>query len=256
MLVAAQRDFFAEVRRLRGVHYTEEYARHRGTTTISIHLHDTPTSPLGPFVGIDPITKTARGKAMLQAMAFLRTVHNPHPQVDYLRFARCALDDVPILLFPESRPVGWFDRSDVIGVDMEGSPAALVQLACAMGVVIHRLDCPWVRTILDDPRHVHAIFGAHEANEVVRPYDVQGEVHKALPPIHARQPWSLTDVIGFLLLPNTIIVKDKTIHRRVDWTAVARSGQMTHEAALYAACDAWVTRALAMVQIHRDQSSG
>ena len=40
--------------------------------------------------------------------------------------------------------------------------------------------------------------------------------------------------------------KDKTIHQRVDWKAAASQRRLTEEALEYAACDAWITRQIAL----------
>lgn len=156
----------------------------------------------------------------------------------YLRAAAYVLGEVRAFA---AEPIGWFDEADTLGVDFEGMPPVLVQIACKHGVVVDRLRTAWVRRVLRDPRHLHCIFGQHERRLVARPLDVQAAVGRKWPVLGG--PWSLADAASLLLVPRVRLVKDKTIHTRVDWREAARARTLSSEALTYAAGDAWFTRA-------------
>ena len=140
-------------------------------------------------------------------------------------------------------PASWFDAPQLLGVDFEGTPPALVQIACADGVAIDAVDAPWASSVLADARHVHCVFGAHETARVANPLDLQAEVPCAVP----KHRWSLADACSLLLTPGVRLLKDRGIHARVDWRDAARRGALSPDAEAYAAADALATRALGLV---------
>ena len=179
--------------------------------------------------------------------ALLR-MENPCPiELAWVHFGKDLLRGKPLLLFPRHPPMHWFKRAQVVGVDFEGSPPRLVQIACERGVVVARCWATWVASVLQDRRLVHAVFGGHESHLVACPVDTQALVMDRHPTVRGHQ-WSLADATS-LVLPRydgVRLLKDKSIHRRINWHRCARQRQLTEEAAVYAATDAEATRRLAL----------
>lgn len=147
--------------------------------------------------------------------------------------AHKVLASVPIVV-GRSPPTSWFSTGDdVLGVDWEGQPPALVQIACKHGIALDIPSAPWVRGVLTDARFTHAVFGAHELPLVANGFDCQP----------GDKP-SLVEMTSRLLCPSVRLLKDPTIHQRVDWTSSA--SHLPEEAIRYAALDAWVTRRIAL----------
>jgi hypothetical protein len=132
----------------------------------------------------------------------------------------------PIRVFV-SPPAHWFTNAQVLGVDWEGQPRAIVQIACASGVYIDKANAPTALSILNDSKHVHCVFGEHEMHLVANPTNLQ---------LNPKQ--SLAELASITLYPTTRLQKDKSIHYRTDWT----SRNLSDEATRYAALDAELTR--------------
>ena len=136
----------------------------------------------------------------------------------------------------EEPPAEWYAEPDVIGIDWEGQPPCLVQVACRHGVAVDVADAPWVHALLGDKRHEHVVFGAHEVARVpAGARNVQRD-HRL----------SLAETLSRSHIPEVRLVKDPTIHKRVDWRRAAQERALTTEGAYYAALDAWATRKLAL----------
>lgn len=189
----------------------------------------------------------SRDDAVRRAVQWLSQLRDPcGVAVSFLDEAASVLRHLPILCFPARSPPGWFATPQIVGVDFEGQPAAIVQIACARGVVIESYTCKWVQDVLHDARHTHAIFGKHEAHMVATPYDAQAMVAAQYPQVHPHQPWSLTDAASMVLHPWKRLIKDKTIHARTDWRQCSSRRSLPRlEVRLYAALDAELTRRLA-----------
>lgn len=69
--------------------------------------------------------------------------------------------DKPIIAFQRPPPC-WFEQPQVLGVDWEGDPPVIVQIACKAGVYIDRTTSPFAKAVLRDARHKHCVFGQHE----------------------------------------------------------------------------------------------
>ena len=138
---------------------------------------------------------------------------------------------------------GWFVSPQVVGVDFEGmKPVRYVQIACDVGVVVHHVHTGWVQRVLRDRRHVHAIFGDHEAKYVANPRDMQTAAAKIVTPPHTG-PWSLADAVSIIMCPEWRITKDKSFARSGCFSQDARD--LTEDEVMYAAMDAHATRAMA-----------
>ena len=137
----------------------------------------------------------------------------------------------PVIRFRQP-PMEWFSDPQVLGIDWEGEPRAMIQVACKSGIVIDVHDAPWVARVLSDERHTHAVFGDHETHLVASPMNVQENIH-----------WSLAETVSRRLEPNVRFLKDKTIHERTDWQ---NPRACSEEALRYAAVDAIMTRRLGL----------
>jgi hypothetical protein len=180
--------------------------------------------------------KEAVRQVMTQGLALLQGVKDPCDKtmtaVDAWRASK-----QPMVLF-QPPPASWFADAQVLGIDFEGSPPALVQLACREGVYVDRVSSPTAQAILQDARHKHCVFGEHEMDMVACPCNLQTDKKQ-----------SLVELVSITLCPAIRVIKDKTIHARVDWTNAAAQQTLCDEAAEYAAADAYLTRKLA-VKMH------
>ena len=65
--------------------------------------------------------------------------------------------------FDDPFPQRWFRRGEICGVDFEGKTAGCPPLICQIGtrhgVLIRNFDDEDVQRVLNDKRHIHAIFG-------------------------------------------------------------------------------------------------
>ena len=131
-------------------------------------------------------------------------------------------------------PPSWFAEPDVVGVDWEGTPPRLVQVACRRGVAVDVAGAPWAAAVLRDARHAHVVFGAHEVALVAAGAAIDAQ--------RGDPSLSLAETFSRACCPDVRLTKDPTLHARTDWAAAARARRLPREAALYAALDAWATR--------------
>lgn len=146
--------------------------------------------------------------------------------------------DVPIYIFPKYPP--YVPEQGYVGVDFEGSPASMIQIAFENCILIAKIDDPFANGILKNTNYIHGIFGEHERKLVARPFDVQQVFTTARPP--ATKPrWSLADVTNMLELPGTgkRYKKNPSIHRWLPWHKPDKLPQWAFQ---YAAIDAEMTR--------------
>jgi hypothetical protein len=129
--------------------------------------------------------------------------------------------------------VNWFSDPQVLGIDWEGNPRAMIQIACASGIIIDVVNATWVAQVLSDARHTHTVFGDHETHLVANPKNVQENTN-----------WSLAETASRRLAPGVRFLKDKTIHVRTDWQ---NPRACSEEALCYAAVDALMTWLLGRV---------
>ncbi len=180
-------------------------------------------------------TKEARRKVMEKLITKLKhvsdpcTCERPWPSL----WAKVFQKSISIFQTP---PAEWFNEPQVLGVDWEGQPIALVQIACKRGVAIDAHDAPWVNSVLTDKRHNHAVFGKHEIHLVGNPMQIQ------------ESDISLAETVSRIYCPTVRLIKDKSIHDRVDWALCARREQLNSEAIAYAALDAEMTRLVAITK--------
>lgn len=185
--------------------------------------------------------KKARQHAMMRALYELRApaALSPLPWQTIVRSLA-----LPILTFPDAIPWDWFAGDpDVLGVDFEGTPPVVGQVCCRHGVWIDRLDR--IVLLLQDPRHLHVVFGEHETHLVTRPFELQAAMAERFPLPWGCAAWSLADAMSLMTEDlagerTTYFAKDASIHRRTDWAAA-----LSPEAIEYAASDAIATRSLA-----------
>lgn len=148
----------------------------------------------------------------------------------------------------------------IMGVDWEGTPPSLVQIAwrntlcdrffhdrarahsiwnkvfarkknhsdvpIEYVVYIDKVDSPVVRRILRDPKYTHCVFGEHEMKLVENPVNLQPDSMD-----------SLADTFSKTLYPNVRFKKDGRVHARTDWTC----SDLRTGAIQYAASDALAT---------------
>jgi len=157
---------------------------------------------------------------------------------------------LPIITFKEPKD-NWFDEPQILGIDFEGLPPALVQIGCRNGIVIENLYEPWVQHVLHDTRHIHYIFGKHESDLVGNPFDMQGYLVNKFP-IYKHE-WSLVDGLSLMYKPYIRYTKDRTIHIHTDWDSIANNRIINSHAKNYAANDALVTYKLATL-IHKERT--
>lgn len=134
-------------------------------------------------------------------------------------------------------PPSWFDNTSpqVLGIDFEGQPPCICQIACDRGVYIDEIDTPLVQQILRNPMFTHAVFGEHEMKYVMNGTNIQK--NKTL---------SLAETVSRYFYPKTRILKDKKIHEIADWK---KPSSLTVRLLRYAALDALVTRKIALMQL-------
>ena len=199
--------------------------------TLTVQTHTT--------VGVAPRTKDAIHAAMHDMLAHLATVPDPCTEtLPWTQVGASILPNFSVVAF-RTPPADWFEESQDLGVDWEGSPPCLVQIAGAhKRVAIDTVDAPWVTRVLGDARHRHGVFGAHELDMVANGYDVQP----------ADKP-SLAECFSRTCLPDVRFMKDKSIHGH--WERFAYDRELPHEALCYAALDAIVTRKLLLHQTRK-----
>lgn len=133
--------------------------------------------------------------------------------------------DVSIVHFAEP-PKDWRLHNCALGVDFEGSNKYLVQVACEDGVLVDRIDAPYVQKILRNPNSVHYVFGAHEEHLVANPVNLQ------------RDNLSLIEMYSRLVTPLQGYTK---LDYSGDGDDCARTKSIEADFLLYAATDAWAT---------------
>lgn len=195
-------------------------------------------------------TGTSKKNAKKNANNTILNILNdiPDPCIRKIDISNIKLNK-PIITFREPED-NWFDEPQILGIDFEGLPPALVQIGCRNGIVIENLYEPWVQHVLHDQRHIHYIFGEHENDLVGNPFDIQGYLINKFP-IY-KHPWSLVDGLSLMYNPFTRYTKDKSIHEYTDWAQIANDRIINDNAKDYAAIDAYITYKLAIL-IHREQ---
>ena len=195
---------------------------------------------MAPIIGRGsaPKSKHAIRLAMRDVWDAISTI--PDPCTDTLPFTDLwsALQKAVIAFTPP--PVQWFSHAQVLGVDWEGQPRAIVQIACKSGVYIDAADAAAALGILRDEKHVHCVFGEHEMHLVANPKNLQHDPKQ-----------SLAEVASILFCPTTRLQKDKSLHFWADWS----SPDLCTDAIRYAALDAEVTRRIGLRQLARGCTS-
>lgn len=144
----------------------------------------------------------------------------------------------------------------IVGVDFEGSPPTLAQIAFDNFVIVSSIDSPWIQRVLKSGAYTHAIFGAHEAHLVAKPFDIQGDFSRLYPPKQKPQ-WGLADLVNLLHVCSCQFryTKDSKIHKIVDWSD---HNNLSQWALKYAAIDAEMTLQIALIlkRIERSPTKG
>jgi hypothetical protein len=135
----------------------------------------------------------------------------------------------PSVVLFEPPPSSWFSEPQELGVDWEGQPPCIVQIACKQGVYIDDVSSNLAKRILADSRHTHYVFGAHEVDLVSNPVNLQTDPFT-----------SLAEYISLSFMPEIRLLKDKSIHIQTNWS----SRPLSDRAVRYAALDAFLTRRL------------
>ena len=122
--------------------------------------------------GIATKKKDAKRQAIMDVLPKVRALSDPCEEVlDWVDLWKLRLKK-PIVAF-QRPPAWWFDTPQVLGVDWEGDPPVLVQIACEAGVYIDRTTDSFAKSILEDKRHTHCVFGAHEVPMCANGVNVQ-----------------------------------------------------------------------------------
>ena len=233
-MMQVEQAFEKRIRHLRVAHHIQHVASGPAHRTVwTAHLSMTMADGREvvangvPF----PKRKEATRHALMRGLALLRDEDDPcDTTVSAVGVWRSSKQ--PTVCF-DSPPVHWFADAQILGVDFEGSPPVLVQIACREGVYVDRVSSPAAQAILRDERHTHCVFGEHETELVARPWNLQTDKKQ-----------SLVELVSITLCPSVRITKDKTIHERVDWASATARETLSAEATAYAAADAYLTRKL------------
>ena len=170
--------------------------------------------------------KMVKKMVYTEALRSLSTIKNPcDKEIPWKDLWNWSSIKRPICLF-EKPPDAWFEKDQVLGIDWEGSPPNIAQIACRSGVYIDKVDSIYIREILNDERHTHCVFGEHEMHLVANPINLQPNINT-----------SLSELVSLTFYPDTRFPKDKSIHKRVCWS----SNNLSEEAINYAATDAVIT---------------
>lgn len=127
-------------------------------------------------------------------------------------------------------PVSWFETPEILGIDFEGSPPIIVQIASKYGVYIDRIDSEEANRIMSDEKHKHCLFGAHEEKFVKNPINLQKDPKE-----------SLVELISKTFVPHIRFEKDKVFVSTTNWHTITSHDTKALE---YAALDAEMTRLL------------
>lgn len=183
-------------------------------------------------------TKDATRDAMKMLLDKLVSIPDPCVKnIAWLDLANKELTGVEVITFRNPQ-AHWFGTPQHVGVDWEGSPPCLVQIACAHGIGIDVISAPWVQFVLGDARHTHGVFGAHEMGLVANPVNLQTNPVISLPEMYSRT-----------FIPEYRIIKDRTFHTRIDWSSCAHLNILQEEGRVYAAFDAYATRKLLLAGV-------
>lgn len=189
-------------------------------------------------VGMGSKKKDAYKDAYCQCLDGLKNVQDPCSRtMQYCNMWNSNLLKKPVCLF-KLPPTSWFKKGQILGIDWEGLPPSLVQIDCASGVYVDTARSPTALKILNDVRHTHCVYGSHEMHMVANPVNLQEDVKV-----------SLVDAVSEAFLPDLRIIKDKSIHLRINWHACAAQKRFPNEAAIYAVIDAIMTRNLGIKKL-------
>ncbi len=145
----------------------------------------------------------------------------------------------PICIFMMP-PYNWFNEPQTLGIDWEGCPPSIVQIACKSGVYIDNCNALYVKEILNNEKHTHCVFGEHETHLVKNPLNLQ-----------LNNKVSLAELTSITFNPKIRFIKDKAIHKRINW----EDRPISREGILYAATDAEITRRLGITYIKKNNNS-
>ena len=149
-------------------------------------------------------------------------------------------------------------REGLVGVDFEGCPPVLVQVAAGSRVCVTPVGDAAAQRLLrcDELRHV--VFGFHEAGMVANPVDAQQLAAQRWPLPWGKKDWSLSQAFSLACSEisghDVVFVKNTEIHSRVDWSDW-ETLQLDEEALAYAASDALAHRFLGCCFLERFQSA-
>lgn len=181
--------------------------------------------------GINVAVRTCTGTKKQNAKkdcsrAILYALIRHEPPTTYQRAIPLQIpSNVSIVQFREP-PKDWGLHGHALGVDFEGANKHLVQIACEDGVLVDRIDAPYVQDILHNPNSVHYIFGAHEEHLVANPVNLQ------------RNNLSLIETYSRLLTPQQRYTK---LNYNGGGDECAQKSRMDRDFLIYAATDAWAT---------------
>ena len=142
----------------------------------------------------------------------------------------------PIICF-QCPPTHWFKYGEILGVDFEGNPPTLVQIACKDGILIDNISSICVKEILSKNSYIHAIFGKHEECFVKNPVNVQYD------------GLSLAEIVSRTFKPDIRILKNKMFHQEVNWRLSSQMKCLSKQQKEYAALDAEMTRRLGIFKL-------
>ena len=152
------------------VHEESRVLQYFSVYKVEVTRHDLKPPIVGH--GQAPTKKAARRHAIMAVMPRIWVLSDPCKfELGWVELWHHRLKK-PVVAF-ERPPAWWFEQPQVLGVDWEGSPPVLVQVACEAGVYIDRTSALLAKSILADKRHIHCVFGAHEVHMCANGVDVQ-----------------------------------------------------------------------------------
>lgn len=182
--------------------------------------------------GLAPRDKDAKRQAISQLLPYIDDIPDPCDKTIPFESLWGKVQK-PICVF-KPPPSHWFVIPEILGIDWEGSPRSIVQIACKHGVYIDFVGKGSTEQILKNKNHTHCVFGEHETHLVANPVNLQTDV---------KQP--LIEYISLAFFPKIRLLKDKQIHQDTDWQCTL-GNNLSSRALQYAALDAEMTRRLGL----------
>lgn len=201
-------------------------------------------------VGSAPKKKAAR-EAAFDAMAV-----SLEKALSRVKLDECPAEFLPVppsIVAFRPPPPHWFVDGGVVGVDFEGSPPTLAQIACDQGVYVDRLSK--AREVLQNKNLTHFVFGdPSEEKRVASPLNTQKVCKERWPLPYGIANYSLEGALSVAVenVAKTSVKlkkKNKDLRKTTDWSL---ADELSYKAIEYAATDAHATLLLGKLLAARD----